>query len=766
MSAAAGVLRRLPGEAAGEDRREVAPVLLQLAAFGGLAAFATAHWGTLIAEPPGGRLAACVAVALAAAGLLAVLGRSSLGAPVRAALAAAVGLVTVAAGLVIAGLPARYLLPGNRHELADNLDRGLGGIRTVDWPYAGDEEWLRLSLLLAVPLVLGVAATLAFWPARRGHAGLRALALVLLLLLYGIAVTETQASVPLLRGLVLLALVAAWLWLPRLAASDAVPAAAVVLAVGVVSLPLAARFDAQQPWWDYQSWNWFGNKVVSFNWEHSYGPLDWPRDGTTLLNVKSDRPHYWKVQVLDTFEGFRWVRSEGVDTGPTTTSEIPDPLNPRWDERIRVSVRALRSDFVIGAGTTYLVNGLDGTLTAADGTTRSLAEAVERGDSYEVFAYAPDPSARQMLAAPPDTAFELTEYTTLYLPDRGDSALEEQGGAPGPIGRERVVMPLRDAPAAGSPTAADDVEASPYARMFRLTERLTADAPTTYEAVKSVERYLQRSYAYRERVPSQEVPLSAFLFEDRAGYCQQFSGAMALMLRMAGIPARVATGFSPGSPNRDTGEFRVRDLDAHSWVEVHFAGIGWVPFDPTPSAAPPELQSSGALATSAARGDAGDALRGRGADISAEPTGGGGIGEQGGDVPGWVVPLVLAGAALLAGLVALGRGAHRRVALRPEDVVDLQVRELQHALPRLGWKLPGGTTLMALERRLARAAGPGAAAYVARLRERRFAPGRRRGPVLRDRRALRRELTAGRNPLRRLRGYMALPPLGPRTRDS
>ena len=40
------------------------------------------------------------------------------------------------------------------------------------------------------------------------------------------------------------------------------------------------------------------------------------------------------------------------------------------------------------------------------------------------------------------------------------------------------------------------------------------------------------------------------------------------MLRMAGIPARVAAGFSPGSYNRDTGEYRVRDLDAHSWVEV------------------------------------------------------------------------------------------------------------------------------------------------------------------------------------------------------
>ena len=65
------------------------------------------------------------------------------------------------------------------------------------------------------------------------------------------------------------------------------------------------------------------------------------------------------------------------------------------------------------------------------------------------------------------------------------------------------------------------------------------------------------------------------------------------MLRMSGIPARVASGFSPGSLNRDTGEYRVRDLDAHSWVEVYFAGIGWVTFDPTPPAAPADRAGQG-----------------------------------------------------------------------------------------------------------------------------------------------------------------------------
>ena len=90
-----------------------------------------------------------------------------------------------------------------------------------------------------------------------------------------------------------------------------------------------------------------------------------------------------------------------------------------------------------------------------------------------------------------------------------------------------------------------------------------------------------------QRVPRGAASRSGVPVPRQVGYCQQFSGAMALMLRMIGIPARVAAGFAPGSRTRKR-RVRVRDLDAHSWVEVYFNGIGWVPFDPTPAAAPAE----------------------------------------------------------------------------------------------------------------------------------------------------------------------------------
>jgi hypothetical protein len=96
------------------------------------------------------------------------------------------------------------------------------------------------------------------------------------------------------------------------------------------------------------------------------------------------------------------------------------------------------------------------------------------------------------------------------------------------------------------------------------------------------------------------VPLEHFLFDTKAGYCQHFSGAMALLLRFGGIPARVATGFSPGGFRKSQGEWIVRDRDAHSWVEAWFDGIGWVTFDPDAD------RDAGALAD---RGDRGSEQR-------------------------------------------------------------------------------------------------------------------------------------------------------------
>ena len=90
----------------------------------------------------------------------------------------------------------------------------------------------------------------------------------------------------------------------------------------------------------------------------------------------------------------------------------------------------------------------------------------------------------------------------------------------------------------------------------------------------------------RRRQTDYLSPYAAFLFKTKTGYCQHFAGAMAVLLRFNGIPARVAVGFTTGE-KVDDGTYVVTRNDAHAWVEAYFPGVGWVPFDPTPGRALP-----------------------------------------------------------------------------------------------------------------------------------------------------------------------------------
>jgi len=687
LAAARGLRRRGAvttdaAAAAGGGARAEAPAA-RLAAFAALGAFAAAHWARLVAEAPVGRVALTVALAAGmGAGLLA-LPRTRLRPPAlhAAALAVAIGGGVVA--LVTIGLPARLLPPGAWDELSGEIDRGLAGIRTVEWPYEGSDDAIRLVVLLGAPLLLTVAAALAFWPARRGAGVMRGLGLITLLLLYGVPVTEHDPGAPLVRGLLLLALVGAWLWLPRLRGRDATVGAAVLAAVGVGALPVAAKLDSERALLDYRSWNWFAGEGITFDWNHSYGPLDWPRKGTTLLNVEADKPQYWKVETLDSFDGLRWLRTDANES-TEFAGELPPNPDPRWDERIRVTVRSLRTDFVVGTGTPYRVDGAGEAVTgSADGTVRRLDEPLRRGDSYTVRSYAPDPSARRMRAATGSYPRGLSQYTRISLPRPGETARPD--ARPAAATARQVSVPLagpREAVTAGLQPA---LASSPYAKSYGLARRLTAGAPTVYDAVDRVQDHLRDSYTYSERPPTRAYPLESFLFDDRIGYCQQFSGSMALMLRMVGIPTRVVSGFSPGSFNRDRGEFSVRDLDAHSWVEVYFAGIGWATFDPTPRAAPADRAGRGPEAERLDIPTGGETRSGSGEPFSSErgsqaesPAATGRAEEKG---PNPLAAVLVAAGVIGAALLVAGR--RRRSQRRGGDATESSLRELELALPRL-----------------------------------------------------------------------------------
>ena len=235
----------------------------------------------------------------------------------------------------------------------------------------------------------------------------------------------------------------------------------------------------------------------------------------------------------------------------------------------------------------------------------------------------------------------------------------------------------------GSSVSIDQaVEGTPYERVLRLTRRIVDGAKTDYAAVTRIQAFLVANYAYDQDVPLSEDPIPAFLFEDRAGYCQQFSGAMALMLRMSGIPARVVSGFAPGVPQAG-GTYSVSDTDAHSWVEVLYPGIGWVTVDPTPGQtpahtnflAPGSERGATAIDRDLVRAVADSDQLGRG--LRGTQQGPSTVGDDGGSPVPLIGFLVLAGGG--AGVVI-----RRRRRMRSPQGAELQLRELRDALEATG----------------------------------------------------------------------------------
>jgi transglutaminase-like putative cysteine protease len=122
-------------------------------------------------------------------------------------------------------------------------------------------------------------------------------------------------------------------------------------------------------------------------------------------------------------------------------------------------------------------------------------------------------------------------------------------------------------------------------RIPELAKQITKNARTPFDKALTIENYLRSRFTYTLNLTGKpgDDPLAHFLFETRAGHCEYFASAMAIMLRTLGIPSREVNGFLPGEYNDLGGDYIVRASDAHSWVEVYFPGVDWQTFDPTPA---------------------------------------------------------------------------------------------------------------------------------------------------------------------------------------
>jgi transglutaminase-like putative cysteine protease len=549
-----------------------------------MAALATAAWLQLVDSRflvvEVGRV---VALALAPALFVLFTGRWKLG----------IGLAVLAM-VPVAGyaldVPVTDMRRGDRDfwgPLFDAVDHGFSDFyetRVPLDPTEHPEMWglVLLAIFLAVaipalflatghPLAAGVAVLLGVgWPLTLAATipGRRALPLgaVLFAAVIVLLVLSREGRRPLRR---------AW---PALAFGVVV----VVAAVGASTTAAVSKGAFLEDW---QRWNYDPEPDevgVRYVWSSNYTGIKFPEEETVVLRIKGPRRNlYWRATTLDEYTGVGW--REDLDTGPplvTGRVETPptEPLlgaeaadEESWT-RQDVTVEALADTHLVATATPMRVAArFSAAMQYSQGGVIVLPDGLDYKQQYTVWSYAPrvDPTV-------------LTELSAAY---------------PAEVGRYLEVVPDVRFPPFGQPSREQlvrslfeersfDTLLAEYRPLYRQAREVVEGAETPYVAVASLEAWFrsQGGFVYEEQPPpyGSDPPLVTFVLDHKAGYCQQYAGAMAVMLRLLGIPARVAAGFTSGEYDERREEWVVTDHNAHQWVEVWFPEYGWLPFDPTP----------------------------------------------------------------------------------------------------------------------------------------------------------------------------------------
>ncbi len=129
-------------------------------------------------------------------------------------------------------------------------------------------------------------------------------------------------------------------------------------------------------------------------------------------------------------------------------------------------------------------------------------------------------------------------------------------------------------------------------RTREMMERWRAETDNDATLVRRVlEHFNQEDFRYTLNPPLlSRHTVDEFLFETRAGFCEHYASTFAVMMRMAGIPSRVVTGYQGGWYNELGNYVLVRQSDAHAWAEVWLPGTGWTRIDPTAAVAPSRVE--------------------------------------------------------------------------------------------------------------------------------------------------------------------------------
>ncbi|MDF1564265.1 MAG: DUF3488 and transglutaminase-like domain-containing protein [Deltaproteobacteria bacterium] len=238
-----------------------------------------------------------------------------------------------------------------------------------------------------------------------------------------------------------------------------------------------------------------------------------------------------------------------------------------------------------------------------DGESWSASPVEELGDPTRAVLRIPEPqlSAERELAVEvvsdlPTTVLPVPDAATWVRLDgrdgrgrfgmmRGVRAAELRTvGDPTEPWRYTVLLPKSAAPIdRRPPTEAELALPEQDPRVVELARRLLREAGSPERLPAYLEGHLSSEFGYTLELPGADPSLANFLLERKEGHCEYFATAMAVLLRLSGVPARLATGFYSGAWNESGGYQILRQADAHAWVEVWREGAGWVRYDPTPA---------------------------------------------------------------------------------------------------------------------------------------------------------------------------------------
>lgn len=286
--------------------------------------------------------------------------------------------------------------------------------------------------------------------------------------------------------------------------------------------------------------------VVTFRVDLKFGDITTPadrREAVVLLArvtadgklLRPDRfPFYWKTGVVTSYDGRAWSAADRTPErlraeGGEVRLETADP-GLDVEQKIILHPMATRGLFAL-----YPIRSIDLDEAWVDGEGTITRTRQYAGQfKYRVRSRIPAPTSLESRSC------GLPERRHLDVPD-SVAADPEFRRLSGEIARS---------------------SRTPYGRCLAVLEKLSAFR-----------------YTLTPRFPEAVDPTLEFLKRKR-GYCQHFASAMALLLRSLGVPARIGVGFAGGDWDDIESVVVVRRRHAHSWVEVHFEGAGWIPFDP------------------------------------------------------------------------------------------------------------------------------------------------------------------------------------------